>query len=43
MNRAKFVAILIGGLLAAFPAQGQENVEQIVTQKLQPILPVNGR
>ncbi len=43
MNRAKFVAILIGGLLAALPAQGEENVEQIVTQKLQPILPVNGR
>ena len=43
MNRAKIVAILIGGLLAALPARGQENVEQIVTQKVQPILPGNGK
>jgi beta-lactamase class C len=30
-------------LLAAQPAQSQENVEQIVTQKVQPILPGNGK
>ena len=36
-------AILIGGLLAVLPARGQENVEQIVAQKVQPILPGNGK
>ena len=43
MNRAKIPVILIGVLLAALPVRSQQNVEQIVTQKLQPILPDNGK
>jgi CubicO group peptidase (beta-lactamase class C family) len=43
MNRMKIFAILIGALLAAMPVGGQVNVEQIVAQKLQPILPGNGK
>jgi beta-lactamase class C len=42
MNRTKIFVILIGALLAAVPVQGQGNVEQIVAQKVQPILPQNG-
>jgi beta-lactamase class C len=43
MNRTEIFAILIGALLAALPVRGQENVEQIVAQKVQPILPANGK
>ena len=43
MNRTKISAILIGVLLAAAPVRGQVNVEQIVAQKVQPILPGNGK
>ncbi len=43
MNRTKIFTILIGALLAALPVRGQENVEQIVAQKVQPILPANGK
>ena len=43
MNRMKIFAILIGALLATMPVRGQVNVEAIVAQKLQPILPGNGK
>jgi len=43
MNRMKMFAILIGALLAAVPVRGQDNVEAIVAQKVQPILPGNGK
>jgi len=43
MNQTKIFTILIGALLAALPVRGQENVEQIVAQKVQPILPANGK
>lgn len=43
MIRTKIIAIAIGALVAAVPARGQENVEQIVAQKVQPILPANGK
>src|SRR5947207_9456567 len=43
MNRMNIFAILIGALLAAVPVRGQNNVEQIVAQKVQPILPGNGK
>jgi beta-lactamase class C len=43
MNRTKMSAMLIGALLAALPVLGQENVEQIIAQKVQPILPENGK
>jgi beta-lactamase class C len=43
MNQTKIFAILIGALLAALPVRGQENVEQMVAQKVQPILPANGK
>ena len=43
MNRTRIFAILIGPLLAALPVCGQENVEQIVAQNVQPILPANGK
>jgi beta-lactamase class C len=43
MNRMKIFAILIGALLAAVPVRGQDNVEAIVAQKVQPILPGNGK
>jgi beta-lactamase class C len=36
------VAIVVGALLTAGPARAQINVEQIVAQKVQPILPKNG-
>jgi len=36
------VATVIGSLLAAGPARAQVNIEQIVRQKVQPILPKNG-
>jgi hypothetical protein len=36
------VAIVIGTLLAAGPVSAQVNVEQIVAQKVQPILPKGG-
>jgi beta-lactamase class C len=39
----KISAILIGALLAAVPIRGQDNVEAIVVQKVQPILPGNGK
>jgi beta-lactamase class C len=40
--REIIIATLIGTLLSAFPARGQGNVEEIVAQKVQPILPKNG-
>ncbi len=43
MIRTTFlVTAVIGALLAAVPARAQVNVEQIVAQKVQPILPKNG-
>ena len=36
------IVIVIGALLACGPAHAQVNVEQIVAQKVQPILPKNG-
>ena len=39
----KIFAILIGALLAAVSVRGQDNVEAIVAQKVQPILPGNGK
>ena len=41
MDRTKIFAILICVLLAGVPVRGQDNVEAIVAQKLQPILPGN--
>jgi beta-lactamase class C len=43
MYRTKIFTILIGVLLAALPVRGQENVEQIVAHKVQPMLPANGK
>jgi len=43
MNRMKIFAILIGASLAVVPVRGQDNVEAIVAQKVQPILPGNGK
>jgi beta-lactamase class C len=43
MYRTKIFTILIGVLLAALSVCGQENVEQIIAQKVQPILPENGK
>ena len=43
MSRMKMFAILIGALLAAASVRGQDNVETIVAQKVQPILPGNGK
>src|SRR6266513_2736539 len=43
MNRMEMFAILIGALLAAVQVRGQDNVEAIVAQKVQPILPGNGK
>ena len=43
MNRTKIFTILIGALLPALPVLGQENVEQVIAQKVQPILPENGK
>jgi len=37
------IVTVIGGLLAAGPARAQLNVEQIVAQKVQPILPEKGK
>ena len=39
----KVFAILTGALLAAVPVRGQDNIEAIVAQKVQPILPGNGK
>jgi beta-lactamase class C len=43
MNRTKIFALLTGALLAVVPVRGQGNVEAIVAQNVQPILPQNGR
>jgi beta-lactamase class C len=43
MNRTKSFTLLIGAVLAAVPARGQENVEAIVAQNVRPLLPENGR
>src|SRR5712671_6749818 len=43
MNRMQIFAILIGALLAAVPVRGQDNVAAIIAQKVQPILPGNGK
>jgi beta-lactamase class C len=37
------IATLIGAVINAVPAHGQGNVEQIVAQKVHPILPANGK
>ena len=42
MNRAKTLAIAIAAVIAAATLRGQGNVEQIIAQKVQPILPHNG-
>ena len=43
MIRTTFlVTLVIGALLAGVPARTQVNIEQIVRQKVQPILPKNG-
>src|SRR6266550_8000596 len=42
-HRMQIFAILIGALLAALPVRGQDNVAAIVAQKVQPILPGNGK
>ena len=42
MNRAKILAIAIAAVIAAATLRGQGNVEQIIAQKVQPILPHNG-
>jgi beta-lactamase class C len=41
--RRIIVVILIGTALSAAPAHGQGNVEQVIGQKVQPILPGNGK
>jgi beta-lactamase class C len=43
MIRTNIIAIAIGALVAAVPGRGQGNIEQIVAQKVQPILPANGK
>ena len=43
MNRTNIFTLLIGAVLAAVPARGQENVEAIVAQNVRPLLPQNGR
>jgi beta-lactamase class C len=42
MNLTSTIAIAIAALLAAAPVSGQGNVEQIIAQKVQPILPKSG-
>ena len=43
MIRTAFLIIaMIGTLLAAAPAHAQVNIEQIVSQKVQSVLPKNG-
>ena len=41
--REIMIAIVIATVIGAAPARGQGNVEQIVAQKVQPILPGNGK
>jgi beta-lactamase class C len=43
MNQTKIFAILTGALLTTVPVRGQDNVEAIVAQKVQPILPGSGK
>jgi len=43
IRRTFAVTAVIGALLAAPPTRAQVNVEQIVTQKVEPILPQNGK
>jgi beta-lactamase class C len=43
MNQTKIFAIMIGALLAAEPVRGQGNVEAIIAQNVQPVLPEDGR
>ena len=43
MKRIRISTILTVALLAAAPVHGQVNVERIVAQKVQPILPGNGK
>jgi beta-lactamase class C len=42
MHRTHVIAIVVGALVAAVPAHGQVGVEQIVAQKVQPIVPEQG-
>jgi beta-lactamase class C len=41
--REILIATLIGTVINAAPVRGQQNVEQIVAQKVKPILPENGK
>src|SRR4029450_12578122 len=43
MNQTKTFAILPAPLLPTVPVRGQDNVEAIVAQKVQPILPGSGK
>jgi beta-lactamase class C len=42
IRKAFLIIAMIGALLASAPAHAQVNIEQIVRQKIQPILPKNG-
>jgi beta-lactamase class C len=42
IRTAVLISTLIGALLTAAPIHAQVNIEQIVAQKVQPILPKNG-
>jgi CubicO group peptidase (beta-lactamase class C family) len=42
IRTAVFISTLIGALLTAAPTRAEVNIEQIVAQKVQPILPKNG-
>jgi beta-lactamase class C len=42
IRTAPLITTVIGALLTAAPAHAQVNIQQIVTQKVQPILPKNG-
>ena len=43
MIRTNIIATAIGALVAAVPARSQGNIEQIIAQKVQPILAENGK
>src|SRR5215831_20288394 len=43
MNRARILVILVGAFLVAVPVRGQGNVEAIVAQNIQQLLPQTGR
>ena len=41
IRKAFLIIVMIGALLTAAPLQAQVNIEQIVKEKVQPILPKN--